>query len=1241
MSYKAKIIISVAAIVLLIPLAATVFLNQSDVQHAIESYVESKTGRAFTIAGGLGAEWSLSPTIYAQQIRLANSSWARTPFAFTADKLTLSLSFAELLRGKLTVTAIELDQPQLWIERNSETKIFNLDLRSPNKTSNKTAKMSRLFPAWVAIEALTIRNGRIFYFRKNRDWEFSIDHASVTSMGANRPTRIEASGEAEKTAISMSGELGSLESLLRFRESPVALSGYVGAPANQVSISGVIQNLFLWHGLNLWIDANVTNLADLSNLFGFWLPPYRNISARWELIQPETPRTMRVESLNLASSEHGLQAYAEGEIGQLIGFNEVDIRFNATGNLDREIISPSISHQAKLETVIAGSVFGDRRNLTLNIEHAEIVAEGISVHAAGAVANALNDWSAPLPLEMTIESPDSLVRLFDRPEGASAGLWWPDTQAIKVVANLNRRASSFDLMAIKISSDKIASTAESLNLNATGKINDLGSGQMGEIEFAAVINQEMLSQIHPSRLLALVDELSLVGAVLIKGSSVELSNLEIRGQGDGVQLSGLGSAGNLLKFRDFQMDMQLGVNSLSKLESLANRKLPKAGPLNMTGVLKQDAAGKFNLNKITATLVDPDLTIDIDGQILELGDAPNINLNIGLRLDSVAPIDDMYPNLPFSGWLSQLLPLNGSAQLSGQAVVGESGGYSLKKINVATLSDKFSGQISGRLDNLFVNNLSVTNLSAKAPVPSSDLLDRLAQTLSGRLSMALSGIADPEFIAAVDVPVLNPAMLSGDLSGSMDIVFADGGVGLENIDFNINSEHVMLNASGAFSQISPLQADEFELKFDAKSLAAIVRSTDLPLVWDNPAQGTISFKNSDNTQNISLDIEIAGNDLSGKMGFIHSKADAEAGDAAVVKRNYWAELVSKNFDLTELLVEGDDADKFFSETPLKLDGLMDTQAQINFSAEHFKSTSFILDDFQATISVDNGHLVTTVSGESSQGSINANLALAPKSQDRQNQDGQNKTGQKFNAHLDVNGEHVDFSALTKLGKSVADDAGVFSVAINLDGTGGSVSEIAGNATGSVLLEFSGAQIKNDSLQRLGGDLFLGLFDAINPLSQQDEYLDIECGVIQFNVDNGVAQTEHGLALKTTVVTLLGGGEIKLGDEKLKLVIRPKARRGFGINVNSIAKMIRVGGTMKHPRIEADPKGLVESGIALGAAIASGGLSLLAQGLYDKTRANADVCRMARNSGASSASGTDAAENDASKNDADVDNEAFK
>ena len=76
---------------------------------------------------------------------------------------------------------------------------------------------------------------------------------------------------------------------------------------------------------------------------------------------------------------------------------------------------------------------------------------------------------------------------------------------------------------------------------------------------------------------------------------------------------------------------------------------------------------------------------------------------------------------------------------------------------------------------------------------------------------------------------------------------------------------------------------------------------------------------------------------------------------------------------------------------------------------------------------------------------------------------------------------------------------------------------------------------------------------------------------------------------------------------MKLDVVSKARTGLGVNVNTVVKVIQVGGTIKNPRIETNKKGLLQSVFALGAAVASGGLSLVVQGLYDKTIANSDVC----------------------------------
>ena len=138
-----------------------------------------------------------------------------------------------------------------------------------------------------------------------------------------------------------------------------------------------------------------------------------------------------------------------------------------------------------------------------------------------------------------------------------------------------------------------------------------------------------------------------------------------------------------------------------------------------------------------------------------------------------------------------------------------------------------------------------------------------------------------------------------------------------------------------------------------------------------------------------------------------------------------------------------------------------------------------------------------------------------------------------------------------------------------------------------------------------------MLDTARIWTTSSEWIDAECGAFFLEVENGVARTDRGMAIKFHDFTLIGGGQIDLSNEQLDIVFASKARKGLGINTNTLAKMVRVGGTIKNPEIGADSKGLFKTGLALGAALASGGLSLIAQGLLDKQVANSDVCQIVR------------------------------
>ena len=62
----------------------------------------------------------------------------------------------------------------------------------------------------------------------------------------------------------------------------------------------------------------------------------------------------------------------------------------------------------------------------------------------------------------------------------------------------------------------------------------------------------------------------------------------------------------------------------------------------------------------------------------------------------------------------------------------------------------------------------------------------------------------------------------------------------------------------------------------------------------------------------------------------------------------------------------------------------------------------------------------------------------------------------------------------------------------------------------------------------------------------------------------------------------------------------------GINLGNLAELVRLQGTFANPRIGPDTKAALKAGLSAGAAVATGGISLLAQGLFSASTADADA-----------------------------------
>ncbi|MDF1691213.1 MAG: AsmA family protein [Zhongshania sp.] len=196
---------------------------------------------------------------------------------------------------------------------------------------------------------------------------------------------------------------------------------------------------------------------------------------------------------------------------------------------------------------------------------------------------------------------------------------------------------------------------------------------------------------------------------------------------------------------------------------------------------------------------------------------------------------------------------------------------------------------------------------------------------------------------------------------------------------------------------------------------------------------------------------------------------------------------------------------------------------------------------------------------------------------------------------------VDAQDYGKLGldKAAGITSGNGGIRLNINSQGASPHLLAANMNGKLDVKITNLVAQGNALNLIGSDVLSETIDKLNPFSEKKTSTDIECIAVHFDGKSGKFISDDGVALETAQTKIIGTGNIDLGKEQLLFGVSPIARTGVGINVGAAAGLVRLGGTFSKPKIVADPSGMFTSGLTTGAAIYTGGLSLLAQGLLKR------------------------------------------
>ena len=189
--------------------------------------------------------------------------------------------------------------------------------------------------------------------------------------------------------------------------------------------------------------------------------------------------------------------------------------------------------------------------------------------------------------------------------------------------------------------------------------------------------------------------------------------------------------------------------------------------------------------------------------------------------------------------------------------------------------------------------------------------------------------------------------------------------------------------------------------------------------------------------------------------------------------------------------------------------------------------------------------------------------------------------------------------------------GALEVDVDLMASGSSAHDLAASLSGDLLIMIEDAVLMNDFVELAGSDLIMETLNKLNPFAKKDPTTELRCGLIHFSADNGQLLTKKQLVMETSKMEIVGDGNIDLASERLNITMTPNAKSGIGVNVGSLVKFMKLGGTLANPRPAADAGGLLKSGLAIGAAISTGGVSVLAEGIAKRALNAGSACAAIR------------------------------
>ena len=1137
------IIIAGIAGLLILAVAVINLIPGDKYKNLISSSVKSATGRDLEIEGNLDIKLFSTFGFKASGIKFANADWGSKPQMASVGDIEAEVALFPLLKGILDVTLL-VDAPELLLETHSSGK-GNWEFVEPVvEEEPEEAQSGGGLPLRLRIRKVDIKGTHIAYIDGKSGDRITIDQEKLIIEPVDNRLAIDLAGKFNNIPLALSGGFDNAEFFVDNQPAPVSFDGYFGDA--KLAVRGTAGPLAPTFDLDVSVNLNTDSVAAFSPLAGQDLPDIGPLAVSAKLIGKDGKYS--VSDLLATLEDKAITAEVKAAIDDLAALSGLDLEANVnTDQLTAFLTKVGFQSEFPLPDSLNATLKaeGNLENLSVTQFQTSIQGQGLQVDTTAQAKNIMTLEGVSADFLLKAESLDYIAGI--------AQTELPPLGPLQATANISSTGEHLDRLEIKADL-----TGDIIHADVTGYIEDPAN--------LKGVNADLNLAIDSLDWLAdyLKTELPPLGAlkgsahVASKGDTFELSDINANLDGKNITAKVTGTIGDLIAVQGVDATVDLGVQSLAFLSKYIEMELPPLGPVQASADINSQG-DTFEAKEIKVDLAGDKLHAKLEGYVGDLVNLKGIDARIDFGLQSLAVLSGVaQTDLPSLG------PMKGSASIASK---GDT--FELKKMTVDLADDKIKGKVAASVGDV----LKLAGINAD-------------------INFSVDSLASLNDLTKQELPTTAPITLEGKIT-------SQGGLKAPaHIDTVIQSGGVTAAIRGSIAEPLTAKGIDLALNVKAESMQDVGKLTGTEFVSTDPMNLKGRLTSNKNTYELAgLNLQVGKLNVKGKAAF---QQPAEPGDrprvsAALhvgeldfsIRQKAKLEAAEKNIESTEneneevVANDEDKKEKVFPSHPLPWKPLRTIDADIEVTVEKLKTLQLNLKNMVAKMKLNNGLLtLKPLQAKVGDGSFGGS------------------------ATLDARNSPATLAADIELSNATFRDfGGTVNFLVDLEGSGNSVAEIMAGLDGQLQFDVREVTLKRSLMTGFG----TGLLSSLNPFTEHEEDTELICAIILFDIEDGIADANKRIAAQMTDVTWFGSGEINLRTEEIDFGMNPKTRKALGVSMGGLAKLAHLGGTLAHPKVQLDPKDVAVKYGKYAAAVSTGGLTLLADIVFSRVKANTDVC----------------------------------